>query len=416
MPVYEEKEKTNGQKVYFIRCYVDGPSGKKQITRHNKAKWIGRNGKILAQQEEIRLISKETIESLQNKKKKINLLTLKDIYLKRLEGSIDEDTLRDKETKLSHFCEEDKTKQVKTFPYKDITRITKEDYNAWKKEMKEKKYPKCKNGNSKDIQYSCTYSNKTLNKIHNIISNMFDFAISEGLCSYNVAKQCGPIGTPKEIKLANNKLEYETINFDEFTELLKVSEKDLKYNIYFHLAFTKGPRPGEIRAFRCRDFLPNENKLMVNHTMSKKNNLKAPKTASSKAPIEDLDDELVIKIKKRISELKLIQGFNEDWYILGGEKPISENALNKAKDKYLKLANIDKHIRLHDFRHSCATWMFSLGIPITVISKILRHKDISETLKTYTHLVKDDYIKATKMINEMIKFRKTRSKTRPNDT
>ena len=45
------------------------------------------------------------------------------MYLKRLEGTIDEGTLRDKETKLSHFCEEDKTKQVKTFPYKDITRL-----------------------------------------------------------------------------------------------------------------------------------------------------------------------------------------------------------------------------------------------------------------------------------------------------
>lgn len=35
MPVYEEKEKINGQKRYFIRTYVTDEFGKrKQITRH----------------------------------------------------------------------------------------------------------------------------------------------------------------------------------------------------------------------------------------------------------------------------------------------------------------------------------------------------------------------------------------------
>ena len=37
MPIYEEKEKINGQKRYYIRTYVMDEFGKKkQITRHNK--------------------------------------------------------------------------------------------------------------------------------------------------------------------------------------------------------------------------------------------------------------------------------------------------------------------------------------------------------------------------------------------
>lgn len=40
MPVYEEKEKVNGQKRYYIRTYVTNKDGKKkQITRHNK-NWL----------------------------------------------------------------------------------------------------------------------------------------------------------------------------------------------------------------------------------------------------------------------------------------------------------------------------------------------------------------------------------------
>lgn len=55
MPVYEEKEKINGQKRYFIRTYVTDEFGKrKQITRHNK-NWIGRDGYWLAYQEESEL-------------------------------------------------------------------------------------------------------------------------------------------------------------------------------------------------------------------------------------------------------------------------------------------------------------------------------------------------------------------------
>ena len=50
MPVYEEKEKVDGKTRYFIRTYVEDINGKKkQITKHNK-NWIGRNGKLEAQE------------------------------------------------------------------------------------------------------------------------------------------------------------------------------------------------------------------------------------------------------------------------------------------------------------------------------------------------------------------------------
>lgn len=62
-----------------------------------------------------------------------------------------------------------------------------------------------------------------------------------------------------------------------------------------------------------------------------------------------------------------------------------------------------KQIRIHDFRHSCATWLYSIGTPITVISKIMRHANTNETLKTYTHLVEDDYQNQLKKLNNLKK-------------
>lgn len=44
-----------------------------------------------------------------------------------------------------------------------------------------------------------------------------------------------------------------------------------------------------------------------------------------------------------------------------------------------------KKITLHDIRHSHATYLLGIGIPIPDVSRRLGHSDISTTLKTYTH-------------------------------
>lgn len=250
--------------------------------------------------------------------------------------------------------------------------------------MKEKKYQHGKAWKKYSIQY--------LNKIHNELGRMFDYLIIEGYIQLNIAKQCGNIGSTKEKKFSSaNKVDtYEVIDYEEYLRLLDASKDDKRYNTYFDLEFTRGPRSGEVRAFKVKDYNYQKKQLMVNHTMSKKNELKEPKTASSKAPI-DLNDEVNEKIHELIEELKKQDGFNEEWYIFNGPNPISMNSLRNAKNKYFRLAGINKYLRPHDFRHSCATWLFSIGTPITVISKILRHANINETMKTYTHLLNKDY-------------------------
>lgn len=402
MAIYTEKiiDKTgkkvdkliDGKKVYYIRTYITDELGNvKQITRHNK-NWLGKDGKDEAQCEEIRLRNMSNIEHIIKKRVTIHELKIK--YINYLRNKIDNDSLNTIITRLNHFCELDETGQIKIYPNKYINTYTKDIYKKWQNQMKIKKYKKGK----KELFYSI----KHLNRIHNEICRMIDFAIVEGDCKINFAKQCGKIGSSKEIKLSNINKSYEIINYNEYLKLIDVSKNDLKYNTYFHLAFTSGPRTGEIRAFRCMDYDPIKKQLMVNHTMSKKNELKEPKTASSKAPI-NLDDETNNKVQKLINSLKKCDNYNESWYIFGDANPISSHALDNAKEKYFKLAGITKHLRLHDFRHSCATWLNSIGISIGVISKILRHANIKETMKTYTHLFEEDYQFELSKINETLK-------------
>jgi integrase len=47
-------------------------------------------------------------------------------------------------------------------------------------------------------------------------------------------------------------------------------------------------------------------------------------------------------------------------------------------------------LRMHDLRHSYATWLVSDGVPINVVQRVMGHQNASATLNLYTH-APDDY-------------------------
>ena len=77
--------------------------------------------------------------------------------------------------------------------------------------------------------------------------------------------------------------------------------------------------------------------------------------------------------------------FNDKFFVVGDIAPAINNRFSDRKNKNCKLAGV-KQIRLHDFRHSCASLLVNNGANITVVAKYLGHTKIEETLNTYTHL------------------------------
>ncbi|MDD3232461.1 MAG: tyrosine-type recombinase/integrase, partial [Clostridia bacterium] len=57
--------------------------------------------------------------------------------------------------------------------------------------------------------------------------------------------------------------------------------------------------------------------------------------------------------------------------------------------------------KVHDFRHSHASFLISKNVPIVVISKRLGHSNITETLNTYTHMFPNDQFKSIIPLNEI---------------
>lgn len=62
--------------------------------------------------------------------------------------------------------------------------------------------------------------------------------------------------------------------------------------------------------------------------------------------------------------------------------------------------------RIHDLRHTCASWMLADGIPLYAVSKHLGHSTIKTTADTYGHLERKAYQKAAAAVGA--RLRKTR--------
>jgi integrase len=48
---------------------------------------------------------------------------------------------------------------------------------------------------------------------------------------------------------------------------------------------------------------------------------------------------------------------------------------------------LTKPIRIHDLRHTAASWLLGAGVPLIVVSAHLGHEDASVTSKIYGHLI-----------------------------
>jgi integrase len=68
----------------------------------------------------------------------------------------------------------------------------------------------------------------------------------------------------------------------------------------------------------------------------------------------------------------------------------------------VKRVKLDPAPRIHDLRHTCASWMIAAGVPLPVIQQHLGHESITTTVHTYGHLDRRSAEQAAAVIGSML--------------
>ncbi|MGN1324333.1 MAG: site-specific integrase, partial [Bacilli bacterium] len=191
--------------------------------------------------------------------------------------------------------------------------------------------------------------------------------------------------------------------YEEFQKFISV-ENDLKYKVAFEILYFCGLRRGELLALTWKHINFETKQLSVKQNLVENRIDGGYLVTSSKTRSSIRTIPLTTTLLKHLKELKeknrKQQNFNENWFVLGNEKYLPITNLMNRKNNNCKLAGL-KQIRLHDFRHSCASLLISKNSNVAVVAKYLGHSKIEETLNTYTHFFQSDLDKLIEILDKL---------------
>lgn len=187
-------------------------------------------------------------------------------------------------------------------------------------------------------------------------------------------------------------------SLEEFKAFISFCD-DERFKLVYEFLYITGCRKGETLALKWEDVDFKNNTVKIEKTLTRRTMDGKHKISSTK---NETSDRVVTLPKTFCNRLRRYREENgECTYIFGaGDKPMHENMLMRYFKAYTKKAGI-KEIRIHDLRHSCASLLISQGISIVAVSNRLGHKNITQTLNTYSHLMPNEADRIVEIFEKM---------------
>src|SRR5699024_2179972 len=289
---------------------------------------------------------------------------------------------------------------INEFGDKAIQRITKQEYQSFIDEISSK------------------FSRNYVSSIHSSANMVFQYALS-----INLIKDI----PSEKIKLPNKRktvedIESESIHdkflekdeLEKFLLTAKTNGLDSDLLMFTTLAYT-GLRTSELLTLKWSDIDFEAHTLRVSKTLYNPNNNKKkykilpPKTYNSIRTISI--DEIVVNL---LLEHKQIQDktkkendifYNDQDFIFTTNEgyPKTLKRVRTRMERLLKLANINKNVTPHSFRHIHTSLLIEANVHIKEIQERLGHSDISTTMDIYAHMTKDIKKEASTKFGNLMK-------------
>lgn len=248
--------------------------------------------------------------------------------------------------------------------------------------------------NFDDVVLTNDYKNKILGLFKAILTYSAKYhGTSESLVKF--------IENYKNVNVFKKDMEFFTL--EEYTKFTNVID-NLEWQTFFDMLFYLGLRQGELQALTWNDISYEKKEVSITKTLTTKVKgelwtISTPKTKNSTRTLP-LTDFLLNGLKNMQKRAMEYNNYSNDWFIFGNAIPFKETTIQKYKNKYCDLAEV-KRIRIHDFRHSCASLLINQGASISLVSKYLGHSNITITLNTYTHLYQSELLQMSNILNNL---------------
>lgn len=188
---------------------------------------------------------------------------------------------------------------------------------------------------------------------------------------------------------------------DEFNKFINCIER-LDYKAYFSALYLTGCRKGELLATTWEDWNLEDNILNINKNVTRKVygkswTITTPKNITSirKIAIPNSLSELM----KNYKEWQKLNKAGQD-FVFGSNAPFADSNIDRFFKEKCNESGVIK-IRIHDFRHSHASFLIGHGASIVAVAKRLGHKNIEQTLNTYSHLIQNEEERLITMLNNV---------------
>ena len=187
---------------------------------------------------------------------------------------------------------------------------------------------------------------------------------------------------------------------EQFEKIMSFID-DIIYKTFYYCLFYTGCRKGEMLATTWKDWDKKEETLNINKSISKKVTgaswiLTTPKNKSSNRKIKV--PSFLFDMLEKVKQQQIIDNIDGNM-VFYGSKPLPETCICRYLKQATQKAELHD-IRIHDFRHSHASYLISQGATIVSVAKRLGHSSIEQTLNTYSHLMPSDEEKLLDILNK----------------